>query len=127
MKGTCGIVTGGASGIGEAVVEQLLGRGAKVLAVDRNPAALAKLKARIASDCLYVMDADVSAESSATTIVETCREIFCGLHFLVNCAGITTAPAPFEDTPVSDFDAVGNVNLRGTFLTMRAAISDMKI
>ena len=126
MKGNVGIVTGGASGMGEAVVEQLLGRGAKVLAVDRNPAALARLKARIASDCLLTTEADVSVESSAAALIDTCRTVFGGLQFLVNCAGITAAPVAFEETSVSDFDAVGSVNLRGTFLTMRAAIAHMK-
>jgi NAD(P)-dependent dehydrogenase (short-subunit alcohol dehydrogenase family) len=52
--------------------------------------------------------------------------VFGGLQFLVNCAGITAAPVAFEETSVSDFDAVGSVNLRGTFLTMRAAIAHMK-
>ncbi len=125
-KGHTGIVTGGASGIGEAVVEQLLQRGANVLAVDRDPLALARLQGRIASDRLLIEEADVGMESSAGALVSTCRAAFGGLQCLVNCAGINAAPVAFEETPVSDFDAVGKVNLRGTFLTMRAAIAHMR-
>ena len=125
MKEFAGIVTGGTSGMGEAVVEKLLGQGAEVVAVDRNPVALLRLKTRIATSRLYALEADVTLESAAKTLVDTCHKEFGELRFLVNCAGITGTPTPFEHTSPADFDAVGNVNLRGTFLTMREARSSI--
>jgi NAD(P)-dependent dehydrogenase (short-subunit alcohol dehydrogenase family) len=126
MKGKTAIVTGGASGMGEAVVRQLLDKGANILAVDRDPRALERLVARSGCDRLIPVEADIALEATAAALVETCRGKFGNVRFLVNCAGITRMPVPFEATQLSDFELVGAVNLRGTFLTMRAVIPHMK-
>ena len=126
MQDKAGIVTGGASGMGEAVVERLLREGASVVAMDRDGAGLAALSARIGCDRLVTVEGDVSSEALGDTLIEKCAASFGNVRYLVNCAGITSPFTAFGDVTLKDFDAVNSVNLRGTFLTMRAAINHMR-
>ncbi|MDT9600534.1 SDR family NAD(P)-dependent oxidoreductase [Sphingosinicella rhizophila] len=121
-----GVVTGAASGIGEGVMERLLADGANVVAVDRDGDALRRLGERYGTDRVALVEADVSLEASAATMVETCVSHFGQIDFLVNSAGISGPYIRLDETPAKDYDDVLGVNLRGTFLAMRAAIAAMR-
>jgi NAD(P)-dependent dehydrogenase (short-subunit alcohol dehydrogenase family) len=83
VKGKVAIVTGAASGIGRAITELLVARGARVIAEDIDPAVEA-----LASPNVVPFVADVSADGSAETAVKFAFDRFAGLDILVNNAGI---------------------------------------
>ena len=128
MNGKAGIVTGGAKGIGKAIADQILHSGGRVLVVDRDENASKNFQESDLGDKVIIHAADVSDEAAVADAFATCLSSLGSVDFLVNCAGINSAcsRAPFEEELTSDFDNVNAVNLRGTFLTMRAAIAEMK-
>lgn len=107
------IVTGGASGIGQAVVTRLLAAGYQVGAVDIDETRLA-LEWENHSSVLSVV-ADVSSREGVTEVVTTVVDIFGPPTVLVNCAGIYR-PDQALDISDEDFDALVRINLKGTFL-----------
>lgn len=114
------VVTGGASGIGEAAVRRLSAEGARVVVLDRNlEAAVAVVDSlpnpAMAVQCDVAIEADVQAATAAA--IDRFGQI--DLHFLN--AGIPGSVASFEDLEVDEFDQVLAVNLRGTFLGLREA------
>jgi NAD(P)-dependent dehydrogenase (short-subunit alcohol dehydrogenase family) len=126
MKGNAGIVTGGAGGIGEAVVARLQAEGVNIVVADRDATLLPRISQSTRGDQLFTQQADVSLESNATGLIGTCVSRFGRLDFLVNCAGVTSPPEAVDVTSLSEFERVNSINLRGTFLMMRSAIGYMK-
>ncbi len=84
-QGMAAIVTGGASGLGEATARALAAKGARVAVFDMNPDSGRKVAAEISG--LFVM-ADVTSEESVTTGLEIARTANGQERVLVNCAGI---------------------------------------
>jgi len=123
LDGKVAIVTGAAGGIGTALAQRFVAEGASVVLGDVNGAqeALAKELGERA----VAVDADVATEEGAAALVAAARQQWGRLDILVNNAGIDGTPAPLADCGVEDFDRVLAVNLRGAFLTMRAAIPPM--
>jgi NAD(P)-dependent dehydrogenase (short-subunit alcohol dehydrogenase family) len=120
LDGKVALVTGGASGIGAAVVDRLAAEGVSVVVVDRNRRAAEEQIASLPCPGLAVA-ADISSEQDVDRAVAAATDRFgrVDLHFLN--AGIPGSLAPFEDLSAADFDEVIAVNLRGTFLGLRAA------
>ncbi len=102
------VVTGASGGLGDAIAAKLHAMGAVVIAVDRS--APVKTKPWPSLEC------DISAEEQVENLASTVAERWGSCDILVNNAGIMPALAPLEDLPVKDWDAVIDVNLRGTFL-----------
>jgi NAD(P)-dependent dehydrogenase (short-subunit alcohol dehydrogenase family) len=133
FTGRTAIVTGGASGIGNAVARALAERGARVAIVDVR----AEGAAAAAAD-LPVADAvagdgvdarvgvhagfgcDVTDEASVARTVAAVAEQFGGIDVLVNCAGIA-ALAPAEDLDAATWAKTIDVNLTGTYRVAQAA------
>ncbi len=106
------IVTGAASGIGQAVAALFLREGATVLAVDR-------VAEGIPTGC-RVCIADVTDEAAADAAVAG----FGGVDVLVTAAGISLGK-PAAETTLADFQRVMAVNVTGTFLWVRACLVTM--
>jgi NAD(P)-dependent dehydrogenase (short-subunit alcohol dehydrogenase family) len=126
ISGKVFLVTGAASGLGEATARMFVGRGAKVVLADVNPAGEA-LAFELGSAAHFVRT-DVTQETDGIRAVAATREQFGALHGLVNCAGI----APGEkvvgrDGPHSleTFTRTISINLVGTFNMLRLAAAEM--
>ena len=123
LAGRTAIVTGAAGGIGTAVASLLLERGCRVVAVDRDEAALAR--ACGASPELHAVGADVATEEGCAAFVAAATERFGGVDLFVANAGVLGARMPLVDRPVAEFDRVLAVNLRGVFLGLQHVLRAM--
>jgi NAD(P)-dependent dehydrogenase (short-subunit alcohol dehydrogenase family) len=118
------LVTGAASGIGEAVARRLAAEGARIVAVDRSRDALASLVADL--PYAVAVEANVTDPEQTEAMVDAALSAFGRLDGAVNSAGIgVTRPAPVGETVVADWRKVIAVDLEGVFLSMRAEIRAM--
>jgi NAD(P)-dependent dehydrogenase (short-subunit alcohol dehydrogenase family) len=117
LDGAKAIVTGGASGIGEATCRRFVAEGAAVAVLDRNEEAAAKLAADIGGVAVV---ADVASGEQVAAAVASAEEQLGGLTTLVNNAGIGNVK-PLHDYTDDDWDLLVNVNQKGVFNGMRAA------
>ena len=127
LKGKTAIVTGGGSGIGEAVARALAAAGARVVICGRRESALARVATEIRSGGgrVHAVTADVAVESDVERIMAAALEQFGGLHILVNNAGIGAAGS-LHDYDVAAWDRVMAINLRGPFLMTRVVLPHMR-
>ena len=119
LVGKVAIVTGGLSGIGQAVARRFAAEGARVVAADLGAPAGPLGDGAVAPHHL-----DVSQEGSCAALTAAVLARHGRLDILVNSAGIGR-DIPFLDTPVAEFDKLLAVNLRGTFLIGQAAARAM--
>jgi NAD(P)-dependent dehydrogenase (short-subunit alcohol dehydrogenase family) len=124
LAGKTAVVTGGASGMGEATARRLSEEGAHVVVVDRNGPRARKVADSLPTEALAV-EADVSTESGVEAYTNAAVDRFgtADLHFLN--AGIAGTFSPLVDITAAEFDEVINVNLRGVFLGLRAAMRQL--
>jgi NAD(P)-dependent dehydrogenase (short-subunit alcohol dehydrogenase family) len=116
------VVTGGASGIGEACVRELAASGDLVAVVDRD---LAKAQAVAADVGGKAFAADVADESTVEACV-TAIERECGpVAVLINSAGIIQVPVRPHDLAMSSWDNVVRVDQRGTYVACVAFARQM--
>lgn len=116
------IVTGGAGGIGRAIVERFATEGARVAIVDADTEAGSALAHELGSAVSFV-PTDVADPTQVDRAVSLTVEQFGGLHVLVNNAGISGSPRRFLDDDLRDFRRVLDVNLFGLLVgTQRAAL-----
>jgi NAD(P)-dependent dehydrogenase (short-subunit alcohol dehydrogenase family) len=121
LVGRVAIVTGGAGGIGRAIVERFASEGARVVIVDTDNDAGRTLERALGSSALFVAT-DVADAAQIDRAVAAAVEQFGGLHVLVNNAGISGTARRFLDDDLRDFRRVLEVNLYGLLVgTQRAA------
>jgi NAD(P)-dependent dehydrogenase (short-subunit alcohol dehydrogenase family) len=118
------IVTGGARGIGRAIVEGFLRERASVYAVDRNADGLRALEVQAASEDLKTGVADLADVAQAQRMVDDGIEALGGLDVLVNNAGVMP-DGPILDVSQGTFDSAFAVNARGPFFAMQRAARRM--
>jgi NAD(P)-dependent dehydrogenase (short-subunit alcohol dehydrogenase family) len=119
VEGKVAIVTGAASGIGRAITELLVARGARVVAEDIDPAVLA-----LEGPSVVPLVADIAAEGSAEKAVALAMDRFSRLDLLVNNAGIIINKL-VVDMSRDDWERIMNVNVTGAFLHSREAMKAM--
>ena len=118
------LVTGAASGIGRALVRQLIAEGAAVVAVDIVEEALQQVITALqaqggkATGCV----ANISADDDVKRMLETATSTYGRLDILCNNAGIMDLMTPAAEVPLALWDRVLAVNLTGPFLACRRAI-----
>ena len=118
------VVTGGASGLGLAVVNEFLQHKAKVAVFDIQAGDdLPK------DDSIFFLKTDITNESSVTRAIESVTSDLGGITCLVNCAGIAYSERVIGRDRLHDiekFSTVINVNLIGTFVMCRAVATVMQ-
>src|SRR5262249_33866425 len=121
------MVTGGASGLGEATVRTMVDGGGRAVILDR-PSSKGEALARELGDRVAFAACDVTSEADVRAAVATTTERFGTVNVLVNGAGIGTAnrtvtkDGPF---PLDLFELTIRVNLIGTFNAIRLAALQM--
>jgi meso-butanediol dehydrogenase / (S,S)-butanediol dehydrogenase / diacetyl reductase len=98
FEGKVVIITGAASGIGEATARRFAAEGATVVLVDRNKAKLDRVAGDLSSDRTLAHVADVSDPGAIDSVVATTVKRFGQLDVLVNNAGVHAGGEPEEIT-----------------------------
>ena len=126
LGGQVAIVTGAGRGLGRLIAQVLAGSGARVACVDVQADLLAETVERIraAGGTAEAFPCDVTDSRQVGEVVNAVVKEWGGLQILVNNAGITRDNVVLRMKD-DQFDAVINVNLRGTFLFTRAAAKPM--
>lgn len=127
LNGKVAIVTGAGSGIGAETVRLYLEAGARVVAVDVDPA-LPETGARLAgprAESLRSVIGDVSAEATAEQYVATALEAFGRIDVMVNNAGVSVVKSIADHTP-EEWDRVFSVNLKSIYWSARHVVPVMK-
>ncbi|WP_433207254.1 3-hydroxyacyl-CoA dehydrogenase [Nocardia sp. CA-107356] len=122
IDGAIAIITGGASGLGNATARALHARGARVVLVDL-PSSPGDAAAEGIGDRAFFVAADVTRPDQASAAVDFASSLG-PLRIVVNCAGIATPGKVLGRNgilPLDEFDRVIRVNLIGTFNVLRLA------
>ncbi|HVY50729.1 MAG TPA: glucose 1-dehydrogenase [Devosia sp.] len=127
FDGKVAIVTGGASGIGEAIVKELAAGGAKVVIADRDQASINRVAAAVkaAKGTAIGFTIDVSSAEQNAAMVAFAEKTYGALHLAVNNAGIGGPAAPTGEYPLDGWKTVIDINLNGVFYGLRYEIPAM--
>ena len=118
------VVTGGASGIGEALVRALLGEGMKVVVADVEQAALKKALEGFDGEVTGVVT-DVSDPASVEDLAAQTYATYGACHLLFNNAGVAAPSANIWETTVNDWRWVHNVNVMGVVYGIQSFVPRM--
>lgn len=124
LEGKVAIVTGGASGIGEAIVYKFIEEGAKVVIADVDEKAGNKLQEKVGNHSIFVK-ADSSSLKDNQKIVDQAIKHFGKLDIAVNNAGIGGEAAPVGENNPEMWDKVIDINLNGVYYGMHYQIPAM--
>jgi NAD(P)-dependent dehydrogenase (short-subunit alcohol dehydrogenase family) len=126
------LVTGGASGLGEATVRMLAGQGAKVVVIDLNEERGTALEQELTGQVTFVKT-NVAEDADVQKAIDTALTNYGGLHIAVNCAGIAEArktvgkvDGEYGPHSLAAFEKTIRVNLIGTFNVIRLAAFAME-
>lgn len=129
VKGCTAVVTGGASGLGEATVRKLVETGAKAAILDRDPAKGKTLAEALAPSAIFC-ECDVTEEQSVIAALDEAAKLG-PVRIAVNCAGIGWAQRVVDKSgnahSLDAFRRVLEINLLGTFNVLRLAAKAMAL
>jgi NAD(P)-dependent dehydrogenase (short-subunit alcohol dehydrogenase family) len=128
LADACAVVTGGASGLGNAVARYIVAAGGRVCLLDVQEGPGAAAATAIGSRASFAK-CDVTSEEEVNAAMQTARAAMGGINLLVNCAGVIGAGRVLgKNGPMAgDFFAkVVHINLIGTFLCDKAAAAIMQ-
>lgn len=117
LKDRKAVVTGGAGGIGGAIVARLAASGASVAVWDLHGSTMDEVD-------LFV-ETDVTSSESVATAADTTLAAFGSIDILVTAAGATGPTKPVRDIAEADWRRIVDLNLTGTFLSCQAVLPGM--
>ena len=128
LENRVAIITGASSGIGKAIALAYAGAGARIVLASRNRRMLDECAEEIREKkgLALVVPTDVVSESQVAALFDRALQEWGRLDILVNSAGIITRPAPTEESLLSMWQHVLDVNVTGTYLCCREALKVMK-
>ncbi len=122
------VITGGASGLGRATAEMVINQGGKVALFDLNEDLVAQTAEELGPNATG-FTVNVTEEESVEAAVTATMATFGAIHVNVNCAGIGAASRTLSKEgamPLKMFNFVIQVNLIGTFNTLRLCAAQMQ-
>lgn len=131
IKGNCFVVTGGASGLGEATVREIVNRGGKVAIFDLNDEGAEELAKELGSSAFAAGKVDVTSEEAVRIALEKTVAKFGRIAGVVNCGGVATAAKTARrgksahTMTIDLFEFTIRVNLIGTFNVCKQAAQIM--
>jgi len=125
LEGKVALITGGASGLGEASVRLFVKEGARVVISDLQDERGEALASELGAASVYHRT-DVTRESDVAAAVDLAVAKFGRLDCTFNNAGIVGAVGPIDEIPVEEYDFTMSVLLRGVFLGMKHSARVMK-
>jgi NAD(P)-dependent dehydrogenase (short-subunit alcohol dehydrogenase family) len=128
IQGSTAVVTGGASGLGEATIRRLIAGGGRAAIFDLNEARGQSLAKELGANAIFAR-VDVADEASAEAGFTAARNTFGALTVCINCAGIPgkigRIVGKSGPMALADFKRAIDVNLVGTFNICRLAAAEM--
>jgi NAD(P)-dependent dehydrogenase (short-subunit alcohol dehydrogenase family) len=128
LDGKVALITGAGSGIGKAAAVLMAKEGAKIIAISRSAEEIQetiKEVERAGSEGMAI-EADISLAKDMEKAVRKSIERFGRLDIVFANAGVNGVWAPLEDLTPEDWDHTLNINLKGTFLTVKYAVPHLK-
>ena len=119
------VITGGASGIGAAAAEKLLGEGAYVVLGDIQEQAGADMVAALGDRSRFKV-CDVTKEDQVEALIQSAVDEFGRIDVMFNNAGIVGALGPLESTTAEEWQFTLDILLNGVFYGMKHASKHMK-
>ena len=125
LDGKVAVVTGGASGIGEATVRRFVNEGARVVVADLQDGPGGELVDEL-GDAARFVHTDVAVEADIAAMIATAVDEFGRLDVLYNNAGFVGATGPLETTTADEYDRTMDVLLKSVFFGIKHAAPLMK-
>jgi len=126
LGGRTAIVTGGAQGIGRAIVERFLASGARVAVWDCNQPLAEQVALELGQpEALHVVPVDVTDYSATEQAAKATRDHFGRLDILVANAGIAGMNATVADYPIEEWQRIIDIDLNGVFHCFKAVVPHM--
>lgn len=120
LDGKVALITGGSTGIGLASAALFLKEGGRVIVTGRNPEAIAAAQKELGGDALAIVS-DTSKLADISALMEEIREKFGRIDILFANAGVARFQ-PFGEITEAFFDDHFNINVKGLFFTIQAAL-----
>lgn len=126
LNGKTALITGAASGFGEAMAHRFADRGARVAIVDLNLNKAQGVADAIGADKAIALRADVSKRADIEAVVAATTERFGVPDIVINNAGYTHKNQPALEVDEETFDRVLAVNIKGIYLMVQAVVPAMR-
>ncbi|MEE8557560.1 MAG: SDR family oxidoreductase [Myxococcota bacterium] len=128
FRGKVAVVTGAASGFGEAIARRFAAEGANVVVADVNESGGKRVVASIEGEGgkAFFVRCDVSRADDVRSLIEGSVDQCGGLDVLVNNAGFSHRAMPMWDLPEEEFDRVFATNTKGVYLGVKYAVPALR-
>lgn len=128
MQDVRAVVSGGASGLGEATVRHIVGQGGKAVIFDLNEDRATSLINELGTDKVFFYKTDVTNEEMVEQSFANAYEQLGRVNTVINCAGVATPGKVLSKKgvlPLEQFEKVIKINLTGTFNVLRVGANYM--